>query len=95
MSNGRGVIVQKPTFLQTARQTGGQTDSHGETVYLHTSLAGVYKLIFNLEKSLKNDPPRDQNFMGVTFSRPLVQNLMLKIDPCQLLTLKNDPGSHF
>ena len=32
---------------------------------------------------------------GVTFSRPVVQNLMLKFEPCQLLTLKNDPGSQF
>ena len=31
----------------------------------------------------------------VTFSRPLVQNLMLKFDPCQLLTLENYLGSHF
>ena len=61
-----------------------------------TSSAGVYKLISNVEKSLKNDPPGSQNFMGgVTFSWPVVQNLMLKFEPCQLLTLRNDPGSHF
>ena len=65
-------------------------------VYLHNFVGGVYKLIFNVEKSLKNDHPGSQNFMGgVTFSRPVVQNLMLKFEPCQLLTLKNDPGSHF
>ena len=69
-------------------------------VYLHNFVGGgtknVYKLIFNVEKSLKNDPPGSQNFMGgVTFSRPVVQILMLKLEPCQLLTLKNDPGSHF
>ena len=94
MSNGRGVIVQKPLFH---RRTDEQTDRQ---LWLNqytstTSLAGVYKLIFNVEKSLKNDPPGSQNFMGgVTFS-PVVQNLMLKFEPCQLLTLKNDPGSHF
>ena len=49
-----------------------------------------------MEKSLKNDPSGSQNFMGgVTFSRPVVQNLMLEFEPCQLLALKNDPGSHF
>ena len=65
-------------------------------VYLQKFVGGVDKLIFNVEKSLKNDPPGSQNFMGgVTFSRPVVQNLMLKFEPCQLLTLKNDPGSHF
>ena len=59
-------------------------------VYLHNFVG-----IFNVEKSLKNDPPGSQNFMGgVTFSRPVVKNLMLKFEPCQLLTLKNDPGSH-
>ena len=89
MSNGRGVIEQKPLF--TDGQTDGQTDRHPQLRW-----RGVYKLIFNVEKSLKNDPPGSQNFMGgVTFSRPVVQNLMLKFEPCQLLTLKNDPGSHF
>ena len=87
------------TFSQTDRQMDRQTDSYGETstLYISTaSLAGVYKLIFNEEKSLKNDPPGSQNFMGgVTFSRHVVQNLILKFEPCQLLTLKNDPGSHF
>ena len=29
---------------------------------------------------------------GVTFSRPFVQNLMIKFDPIQLFTFKNDPG---
>ena len=96
MSNGRGVILQKPLFN---RRTDRWTDRHTamlKPVYSTTSLAGVYKLIFNVEKSLKNDPPGRQNFMGgVTFSRPVVQNLMLKFEPCQLLTLKNDLGSHF
>ena len=102
MSNGRGVIVQKPLFH---RRTGRQLLWNQYTST--TSLAGVYKLIFNVEKSLKNDPPGSQNFMGgVTFSRPVVQNLMLKFGTVSafnvekwpgesLLTLKNDSGSHF
>ena len=82
------------TFSQTDRQMDRQLWWNQYTST--TSLAGVYKLIFNVEKSLKNDPPGSQNFMGgVTFSRPVVHNLMLKFEPCQLLTLKNDPGSHF
>ena len=96
MSNGRGVIVQKPLF--TDGQTDGQTDRQlwWNQYTSTTSLAGVYKLIFKVEKSLKNDPHGSQNFMGgVTFSRPVVQNLMLKFEPCQLLTLNNDSGSHF
>ena len=108
MSKGRDVIVQKPLFH---RQTGGQTDNHVETsnqpppphTHTHTnthttSLAG-YKNLFSMWRNRwKMTPPPlwCQNFMvGVTFSRPFVQNLMLKFDPCQLLTLKNDPGSHF
>ena len=42
-----------------------QTDSYGEaSITPKTSLAGVYKLIVNVEKSLKNDPTGSQNFMG-------------------------------
>ena len=95
MSNGRGIIVQKPLFhRRTDRWTDRQLWWNQYTST--TSLARVYKIIFNVEKSLKNYPPGSQNFMGgVTFSRPVVQNLMLKFEPCQLLTLKNDPGSHF
>ena len=40
-------------------------------------------------------PWRSKFHGGVIFSRPLVQNLMLKFDPCQLLALKYDPGSPF
>ena len=67
MSNGRGVIVQKPLFH---RRIDRWTDRPlwWNQYTSTTSLAGVYKLIFNVEKSLKNDPPGSQNFMGgVTF----------------------------
>ena len=33
-------------------------------VYLHDFVGGVYKLILNVEKSLKNDPPGGQIFVG-------------------------------
>ena len=99
MSNERGVIVQKPLFhRRTDKWMDRQPDRQPwwNQYTSTTSLAGQYKLIFNVEKSLKNDPPWRSKFHGgVTFSRPLVQYLMLKFDPCQLLTLKNDPGSHF
>ena len=55
---------------QTDEQTDRQTDKV-KPVYL----ARVYKRNFNVDKSLKN--PGGQNFMeGVTFSRPLFNNLM-------------------
>ena len=42
--------------------TEGQTDGQGQTdmvnlVYLHNFVGGGIQLIFNVEKSLKNDPP--------------------------------------
>ena len=71
--NGRGVILQKPLFSRTDRWTDRQLWWNQYTS--KTSLAGLYKLIFNVEKSLKNDPPGSQNFMGES----LFHNLWLKI----------------
>ena len=88
-----GELLYRNHFF-TDGQIDGQTDRQlWWNQYASTTLLeGVYKRIFNAEKSLKNDPhPWGQNFMGES----LVQNLMLKLNPCQLLTLKNDPGSHF
>ena len=87
----------------TDGQTDGQTDwqAYGQTsivkpVYLHNFVGGDIQTFFNVEKSLKKWPPwRSKFHLGVTFSRSLVQNLMLEFEPCQLLTLTNDPGSHF
>ena len=54
-------------------------------VYLQNFVFGGIQTYFNMEISLKNDPPGGQNFMGgVTFSRPVVQYVMLKYEPCQL-----------
>ena len=81
--------------------TDGQTDGQTETamvkpVYLHNFVGRGIHTYFQRGEIVENDLPGGQNFIGgVTFSRPLVQNLMLKFDPCQLFTLKNDPGSHF
>ena len=112
-------MVQKSPFhRRTYRWTDRQPWWNQYTS--KTSLAGVYELIFNVDESLKNDPPGGQAprkhqgtrwkvrkiiasliklvskvSWGVTFSRPLVQNLMLNFDTCQLLTLKNNPWSHF
>ena len=58
----------------TDRQTDRQT-AMVKPVYLQNFVGGVYKLIFNVEKSLQMTPLRS-NFRGaVTFSRPVVQNL--------------------
>ena len=58
-------LLYRNHFL-TDGQTDGQIDRRlwCNQYTSTTSLAGVYKLIFNVEKSLKNDPPGSQNFMG-------------------------------
>ena len=96
MPNGRRVIVQKPLFhRQTDRQTDRQT-AIVKPVYLENFVYGGIQTYFQYGNIVEKWPPGGQNFMGgVTFSRPVVQYLMLKFEPCQLLTLKNDPGSHF
>ena len=50
----------------TDGQTDGQTDMQlwWNQYTSTTSLAGVYKLIFNVEKSFKIEPPGSQIFMG-------------------------------
>ena len=85
------------TFSQTDRQMNRQTDSYGETSIPLQLRWRRYTNLFSMWRNRwKMTPPGGQNFMGkVTFSRPVVQNLMLKFEPCQILTLKNDPGSHF
>ena len=96
MSNGSGVMAQKPLFhRRTDRWTDRQT-AMMKTVYLHNSIGGSILTYSQYGKIVEKWPPGGQNFMrGVTFSRPLVQNLRLKFDPCQLWTLKNDPGVIF
>ena len=108
MSNGRGVIVQTTSFSQTDRQMDRQSDRYGETsIPPSTSLAGVYKLIFNVEKSLKNDPPWKSKIHGGShFFTTCGSKFNVKIWTVSafnvekwpgesLLTLKNDPRSHF
>ena len=81
--------------------TDGQTDGQTETaivkpVYLHNFGGGGIQTYFQCGELVEKWPTWRSKFHGgVTFSRPLVQNLMLKFDPGQLLTLKTDPGSHF
>ena len=89
------ILYRNYFFL--SQQTYGQTDRHSwwNQYTSITSLAGVYKLIFNLEKSLKNDPPGGQNFTGGHFFTTFDSKFMLNFEPCQLLTFKNDPRSHF
>ena len=83
------------TFSQTDRQMDRQP-AMVKPVYLHNFVGGGIQTYFQCGKIVEKWPPGSQNFMGgVTFSRPVVQNLMLKFEPCQLLTLKNDPGSRF
>ena len=93
------------TFLQTDRQMDIQILWNQYTST--SSLAGVYKLIFNVEKSLKNDPPGSQNFMGGShFFTTSGSKFNVKIWTVSafndekwpgesFVTLKNDPGSHF
>ena len=93
----------------TDGQTDGQTDRQlwWNQYTSTTSLAGVYKLIFNVEKSLKNDPPWKSKFHGGShFFTTCGSKFNVKIWTVSafnvekwpgesLLTLKNDPGSHF
>ena len=79
----------------TDRQTDRQA-AMVKPVYIHNFVGGGIQTYFKCGEIFEKWPPRGQNFMGgVTFSRPLVQNLTSKLEPYQLLTLKNDPGSHF
>ena len=79
----------------TDKQTDKQT-AIVKPVYLQNFVCGGIQTYFQYGDIVEKWPPGGQNFMaGVTFSRPVVQYLMLKFEPCQLLTLKNDPGSHF
>ena len=93
------------TFSQTDRQMDRQL---WWTQYTSTtSLAGVSKLIFNVEKSLKNDPPWKSKFHGGShFFTTCGSKFYVKIWTVSafnvekwpgesLLPLKNDPGSHF
>ena len=84
LSNRIGVMVQNYFFhRRTDRWTCRQTDAMLKPVYLNN--------LFSMWRNRwKMTPWRSKFHGGVTFSRPLVQNLMFKFDQCQLLTLKND-----
>ena len=84
--------------------TDGQT--HGQTARQPrwkqftstTSLAGVYKRIFNVGKSLKNAPPppwRSIFHGGSNFFTTFGSKFNTKIWPVSAFTFKNDPESHF
>ena len=82
MSNGRGVIVQKTLFH---RRTDRWEDSHGESSIPPQLRWRGYTNLFSIWRyRWKMTPlPGSQNFMGKPlFSRPLVQNLMFKFEPC-------------
>ena len=83
-------------YSQTGRQTDKQTNWHGETSIPPKLRWRGYTNSFSMFRNRwKMTPWRLKFHGGVTFSRPLVQNVMLKFEPCQLLTLKNDPGVIF
>ena len=92
MSNRRGVVIQKKNHFS---QTDRQTDSHGES-RIHPQLRWRgYTNLFSMWRIRWKIIPMEVNVAwGVTFSRPLVQNLMLKFEPWQLLMLKM-PGVIF
>ena len=93
------LLYRNPLF--TDGQTDGQTDRQTvmvKPVYLHIFVGRGIQTYFECGEIVEKwpPPPGSQNFMGgVTFSRPVVQNLTLQFEPCKLLTLKNDPGSPF
>ena len=64
--------------------------------YLQNFVGGGKQTYFPGGEIVENLPPwRSKCHGGVTFSRPLVHNFMLKFEPCQLLTLQNDRGVIF
>ena len=73
-----------------------QTDSHGETSTPSQLRWRGYTNLFSMCRNRWKITPWMSKFHdGVTFSRPLVHILELKFNTCHLLTLKNDPGSHY
>ena len=73
-----------------------QTDSHGETSIPPQLRWWGIQTNFQCGEIVEKWPPWRSKFHGRNnFFTTLVQNLMLKFEPCQLLTLKNVPRSHF
>ena len=92
MPNGRGVIVQKPLFHRRT-DMDRQTDSYGKSSIPPQLRVQTY---FQCGEIVEKWPPWKSKFHGGShFFTICGSKLMLKFEPCQLLTLKNDPGSHF
>ena len=90
MSCRIGVMVQKQLLHRRIDRQTDRQPAMVKLVYVHNFIGGGIQTYFKYWKIVEKLPPGGQNCMGgVTFSRRLVQNLMLKYDPCQLLTLPN------
>ena len=107
MSNERGVIVQKPLFhRRTYRWTDRQT-AMVKPVYLHNFIGGGIQTYFQCGEIVEKWPPWKSKFHGGShFSTTCGSKFNVKIWTVSafnvekwpgesLLTLKNDPGSHF